>query len=333
MKAKQRTLAVLVVLAILLGGALWAVNRTKTALEEAADAASEGSIPLAAVSASDLTQIQVTYNGETNTLDYADSSWTLAEDPAYHLDDTSCNTMLTALGSMNAGRTIEAQPGEDYGFEEPYLTVAFTAAGETHTLTFGAENTVTGDRYVKLDSADTIYTVSTSKVSCFAQSKAELFGSFNPAGITASSIQSLTETFMDGSSLSLMAVSEQTETEEESDSTADSENDADSTAYETVWYVADDTDTALDQSKVQSLLSALGTYVYAQVTGADPADYGFAKPLVTVQVTTDAGTTTVTYAAGTDGYYLMVEGDDSIYAVDGNTMAALMNSAEDLKAE
>ena len=48
MKAKQRTLAVLVVLAVLLGGALWAVNRTKTALEEAADAASEGSIPLAA---------------------------------------------------------------------------------------------------------------------------------------------------------------------------------------------------------------------------------------------------------------------------------------------
>ena len=41
----------------------------------------------------------------------------------------------------------------------------------------------------------------------------------------------------------------------------------------------------------------------------------------------------MTYAAGTDGYYLMVEGDDSIYAVDGNTMAALMTSAEDLKAE
>lgn len=329
MKAKQRTLAVLVVLAVLLGGALWAVNRTKTVLEEAADAASEGSIPLAAVSASNLTQIQVTYNGETNTLDYADNSWTLAEDPAYHLDDTACNTMLTALGSMNAGRTLEAQPGEDYGFAEPYLTVAFTAAGEAHTLTFGAENTVTGDRYVKLDGADTIYTVSASKVSCFVQSKAELFGSFNPAGITASSIQSLTETFMDGSSLSLTAVSEPAEAAEETNG----ESSSDSTAYETVWRFPGEPDADLDQDKVQSLLSALGTYVYAQVTGADPADYGFAKPLATVQVTTDAGTTTVTYAAGTDGYYLMVEGDDSIYAVDGNTMAALMTSAEDLKAE
>ena len=102
MKAKQRTLAVLVVLAVLLGGALWAVNRTKTVLEEAADAASEGSIPLAAVSASNLTQIQVTYNGETNTLDYADNSWTLAEDPAYHLDAVGVEVIVKA-GELHGG--------------------------------------------------------------------------------------------------------------------------------------------------------------------------------------------------------------------------------------
>ena len=38
----------------------------------------------------------------------------------------------------------------------------------------------------------------------------------------------------------------------------------------------------------------------------------------------------LTYASGADGYYLMVEGDSSIYTVDGTVLAAFI-SAEELK--
>ena len=331
MKAKQRTLALLLLLVAVLGGLLWWVNRSNAAEEAASSAAAEGTIPLSSFTMSDLEQIEYTYNGETITLNYADNTWTLAQDPDYHLDTSSCDTMRTALASLNAKRQLTAQEGEDYGFDAPTVTVTVTAAGESTTLTFGAQNAVTGDLYVKKAGDDAVYTVASNKAACFELGKADLFGSFNPAGLTASALEQIDYTLASGETVSLSAVSEQTSSE-----STDSEAASDSTDYVTVWRLTDAPDTDLDEDKVQALLTALSSYVSGQITpadGADPAACGFDAPLVTVQATTASGTVQLTYASGTDGYYLMVEGDDSIYPVDGTVAAALLNTAEDLKAE
>lgn len=321
MKAKQRTLGVLLLLILLAGGVFALLTMQNTKAEQAASAAADGTIPLAAVSGNDLTQIVLHYQGETNALDYTTDGWTLAEDPAYHLDTSACNTMLTALSSLNAKRELTPQEGEDYGFAEPALTVVVTAAGETNTYTFGASNAMTGDLYVRKNDSDTIYTVSGTKAACFELTKAELFGAFNPAGLTTSDIEAVAYTLSDGETVTLKANSEPAA-------------DSDSAEYQTVWRLAgDDTTADLDETKVDAILSALSTYVSAQVTDADPADHGFDAPLVTVAVTTADGTVNLTYAMGTDGCYLMVEGDSSIYTVDGSAVSALLVTADDLKTE
>lgn len=335
MKTKQRTLALLLVLVIVLGGLLWWVNRSNAAEEAASSAAADGTIPLSAFTMSDLTQIEYTYNGETITLDYADNAWTLAQDPDYHLDTTSCDTMRTALASLNAKRKLTAQEGEDYGFDNPTVTVTVTAAGESTTLTVGAQNAVTDDFYVKKAGDDAVYTVASNKAACFELGKADLFGSFNPAGITASALEQVDYTLASGETVSLSAVSEQASSESTGEST-DEEAASDSADYVTVWRLTDALDTDLDEDKVQALLTALGTYVSGQITpadGADPAACGFDTPLITVQAATADNTVQLTYASGTDGYYMMVEGDSSIYPVDGAVVTALLNTAEDLKAE
>ena len=61
--------------------------------------------------------------------------------------------------------------------------------------------------------------------------------------------------------------------------------------------------------------------------------HGFDAPLVTAEVTTADGTVTLTYAIGTDGYYMMVSGDSSVYTVDGQTVQALCLTARQLKAD
>ena len=305
MKTKQRALLALLAAAVLLGAALWAVIRSNAKAEQAASAAAEGSIPLSSFAAEDLKQIEYTYNGETYTLQCSGGSWQLAQDPSYHLDESACNTMVTALSSLNAKRQLDAQAGEDYGFDAPELTVTVTAAGQTTTLTFGSSNTVTGDRYVQKDGDTALYTVDASRTACFAYDKAGLFGSFSPAGFAASDVEQVAYTLASGEKVSLTAGSE----------LAGDGDEADSASYETVWRFAGDADTDLDQDKVQSMLSALSSYVSGQITpadGADPAACGFDAPLAVVQVTTADGTKTLTYASGTDGYYLMVEGDDSI---------------------
>ena len=116
--------------------------------------------------------------------------------------------MLTALSSLNAKRELSLQAGEDYGFAEPALTIEVTAAGETDTYTFGASNTMTGDLYVRKNNSDVIYTVSGTKAACFELTRAELFGAFNPAGLTASEIEAVSYTLADGETVSLKAMSE-----------------------------------------------------------------------------------------------------------------------------
>ncbi len=322
MKTKQRTLIVLLVLVFLAGGAFAALTAKNEQAAQAESAAVEGTILLSSFAADDLTELAVTYNGETNTLTAADGSWTLAEAPAYHLDATACNTMVTALSALNAKRQLTEEPGEDYGFTDASLTVTVTAAGETNTFTFGAENAATGDIYLKKAGDDALYTVAAPKAACFALSRTELFGAFNPAGLTRSAIESVTLVCGD-EPFTLTAVSEAAE----SDRSADSESD--STAYTTVWRLADAPDAALDETQVSSLLSALSSYVTAQ----DP--HGGAsgmKQLAAATVRTADGEQTLTYYEGTNGYYLTVSGDTSLYTVDAATVQTLCTAKDRYKA-
>ena len=322
MKTKQHTLIVLLVLVFLAGGAFAALTAKNAQAAQAESAAAEGTIPLSSFAAGDLTGLAVTYNGETNTLTVADGSWTLAEDPAYHLDATACNTMVTALSALNAKRQLTEEPGEDYGFTDESLTVTVTAAGETNTFTFGAENAATGDIYLKKAGDDALYTVAASKAACFALSRAALFGAFNPAGLTRSAIESVTLACGD-EPFTLTAVSEAAE----SDRSADS--DSDSTAYTTVWRLADAPDAELDKTQVSSLLSALSSYVTAQ----DPhGDASGMKQLVAATVRTADGEQTLTYYEGTDGYYLTVSGDASLYTVDAATVQTVCTAKDSYKA-
>ena len=327
MKTKQRTLAVLLVLVLVLGGLLWVVSRSNAAEEAASSAAAEGNIPLSSFAAGDLEKIQYTYQGETLTLDYDSGRWTLEEDPDYHLDESACNTMVTALAALNAKRQLTAQPGEDYSLNDPAVTVTVMAAGETNTFVFGAENTVTGDLYVQKAGDDAVYAVPGNKAACFELTKADLFGSFNPAGLTVSALEKVSITTGSGT-LALTAVSEP------ADSSASSEeSDSDSASYQTVWRLDGSPETDLDSDAVQNLLSALAGYVSAQVTDANPVAYGFDAPLAAVQAETAGGTVTLRYASNADGYWMMQDGNGSVYAVDVSTVNTILQAEENLQGE
>lgn len=332
MKAKQRTLIILLICVLAACAALALLTRKNADDEQAASAAEEGTIPLSSFAASDLSSITYTYNGETLTLNYSGGEWTLEDDPEYHLDSTACNTMVTALSALNAKRQLEAEAGEDYGLNEPAVTVTVTAAGETDTFSFGAENSVTGDIYLQKAGDEAVYTVAASKVSCFEVSKSELFGAFSPSGLTASDIETVSYTVDGTYSVKLQAVSEPSEAaSSESGSEESAESGADSEAeYTTVWRLSEEPDAELDETKVNSMLSALGSYVSGQITNADRDALGIAEPLTEVEATGADGTVRLAYYSGTDGYYLIVDGDSSVYQVDETTVQAFAYTAEEL---
>ena len=266
MKTKRRTLIVLLVFVLAAGAALALLTHANQKAEQAASEAEDGSIPLLDGTTATLESVSIQYGGDTLTLQPSDDGWTLTEDPAYHLDDSACSTIRTALAGMKAKRQLEAQPGEDYGFDAPRLVVNVSAAGESTTLTVGAENPVTGDVYVRREGGDAVYTVDAARFRCMEQTKAELFGAFSPAGITVSDIEAVRYTLQSGETIKLQSVSQPTE--------------ADSTTYQTVWQLTDEPDAALDTDKTDALLAALASYVTGQDTAADLSACGFDAPLV-----------------------------------------------------
>ena len=319
-KPETAVLLLLLGLVVLAGIALAVLTASNRKAEQAASEAADGSIPVLAIPSDTVRKIQMEARSGTLTLAYADGRWSLAEDPDYHLDESSCNAMLTAVSALNAKRELQEAAGEDYGFSAPQATVTITTDSGEETLVFGARNAVTGDVYLQKAGESTVYTVASSKLNCFLKDKAALFGAFSPAGLTNSAIEAVSYTLADGETVTLKANSEPAA-------------ESDSNTYQTVWRLAGDTAADLDETKVDAILSALCTYVSAQATDADPAAYGFEAPLVTAEVTTADGTINLTYAMGTDGCYLMVEGDSSVYTVDASVMSALLYPADQLKAE
>ena len=135
-----------------------------------------------------------------------------------------------------------------------------TAAGETDHL-YLREPAIpcTGDLYVRKNNSDVIYTVSGTKAACFELTRAELFGAFNPAGLTASEIEAVSYTLADGKTVTLKANSEP------------AGDGATATAYQTVWRLAGDTAADLDRDKGGCHpLGALCSYVSAQAHRCRP---------------------------------------------------------------
>ena len=255
--------------------------------------------------------------GTTSTYEYKDGG--------YHWEHVSCAECSTNISNPrskhNWSGTATCTSGQTCtvcgGTSNP------NPLGHAYESTVTIEPTCTTDgvrTYVCKNDSNTIYTVSGTKAACFELTRAELFGAFNPAGLTASEIEAVSYTLADGETVTLKANSEPAA-------------ESGSNAYQTVWRLAGDTAADLDETKVDAILSALCTYVSAQATDADPAAYGFEAPLVTAEVTTADGTINLTYAMGTDGCYLMVEGDSSVYTVDASVVSALLYPADQLKAE
>lgn len=334
MKAKQKTLLILLALTAVLGAGLLALTRANERAEQAASDAQEGTIPLSSFAVDSLTRIAYTYGGETVTLDYSGGVWTLASDPSYHISQSLCDTMASALCALNAKRCLEPGEGEDYGIDVPLVTVEVTAEEQTHTFRFGDTNGITGDIYLQKDGGADVYTVASSKAACFEYSKEELFEPFNPAGLTSSALEEI-EYEVSGTgeafTVHLKAVSEAVTAEDRQGDAAsapgaqntETEAEAGTAEYQTVWRLASDPEAELDSAALDALLSALSGYVSGQITTpARLADYGLDAPLVTVRAVTGDGEKRLCYSIGTDGYYMQTEGDPAVYCVDGSVVEA-----------
>lgn len=343
MQAKKRTLWILGGLLIAAAAALALVTILNQAAEESDSAAAV--ISLSDFSASEVQAITYTREGQQLRLALQDDTWTLADDPDYHVNQTTVESMVTALCPMQAVRSIEAAgSASEYGLDDPSLTVtAELTDGSSKTFYFGDSNSVTGDVYLQVEGDSTIYAAASSKVSCFAYDKAGLYDTgYSPVTLTSDEITGIRYAFADDTEqfqVSMEAVSEPVASDETASSAADSGASASAASdsgsaveYEKVWYLENSGDQLLE-SDINEMISQIRTAPSAQNTApGDLAQYGLDAPLITVQLIGSDGTEQTFYLGiGTDGYYMMEKDDSSVYTITVDVLNAFSITADELK--
>ena len=147
--------------------------------------------------------------------------------------------------------------------------------------------------------------------------------------ITASSeIESFGYTF-EGDTLNFEQRQEVVEDESASDNTSEAASDSTSTAgseetepeTETVWYLVDDPEYKLDQSTVNSMLTAFVNLEASRQLTETSEEYGLEEPTLTFWMTANGETTTWSCGATNDmtgTVYLQKQGEDTVYLVHTN---------------
>lgn len=147
--------------------------------------------------------------------------------------------------------------------------------------------------------------------------------------ITASSeIESFGYTF-EGDTLTFEQRQEVVEDESASDNTSEAASDSTRTAgseetepeTETVWYLVDDPEYKLDQSTVNSMLTAFVNLEASRQLTETSEEYGLEEPTLTFWMTANGETTTWSCGATNDmtgTVYLQKQGEDTVYLVHTN---------------
>ncbi|MCL1829756.1 MAG: DUF4340 domain-containing protein [Oscillospiraceae bacterium] len=154
-------LALIIVLAVVADSVM---NREETPPEN-----DDPVVPVASADA--LTAISWQFDGGRISLEKKPGGeWFYPDDPAFPLDQSFPETMLSELEGLTASRQFEnAAGGSEYGFDSPMCVISTTAQnGEVTVLNIGNQSSVSKDYYLTVGNvADVFFMVKESLISAF----------------------------------------------------------------------------------------------------------------------------------------------------------------------
>lgn len=221
-----------------------------------------------------------------------------------------------AVANLRSQDLITAPP-EITGLDKPALTMEFSMQdGEKHSLLVGGEVPLTGgDRFIRLDDEEDVWTISESQWNTMSPDLSDLFdltlSDFKVEDVTSIRLRDATGTL----ELTL----------------ADSVTDIVAETPKKQW-VTDD-DKPIDQYIVSSILSMLSG-LEAEDLPEDPDDTGLRKPAWSVKVSPSDGETfdlDIGNAVISSGYYARVNRGKTIFLLPAEDVVRLMDLTEALR--
>ncbi len=160
--------AVLLVLIAVLAGAYVGIRSYNTKQKEKTKQVKEAAvITLTSFGKDDVTKIRYDYDNNTYKFEKDGDTWTDANDSDLVIDEDLFGDFLESAGSVEAEAEVEAQEGEDYGFDKPSRTVSITTSKGESSLIFGSFNEMLSQYYLKTSENGKIYLVEESVYTTF----------------------------------------------------------------------------------------------------------------------------------------------------------------------
>ena len=295
MNRGKKMLALLIVLAVMLGGyyAVKQSNQTTSVSE------TSGTFDLTAKTAEDLTGISWTTEDTTLAFTLNDEGeWTTTDTPAWPVDQSAVQALADKLLALQGTRKLEDVTSlADYGLDTPTITVTVTwKDASTTTYTMGDATPFADGYYLKLSTQDdVIYTIATSLSTTFNKTQKDLVAMEEITTISEASSITVGATFA--------AVKKSESTTVNPDQ---------------LWYDAN-TDEPLTASKVEALVSAAKGIAWDElVTAAATED-----ELTTYQLDDDHATVITLTGDEDASMALLIGGEDA----EGNRYARLPGSS------
>lgn len=323
MKRGTKLLVLAVTMCALLGvyfGVGAAVKRSEQA--QALEESTGSSESLAVGGYDDIDVMDWTYGGVQVCLQKdEDGQWYCPDDPDCPIDQSKAAIMQSAASAVMGTLYVQdAESLDDYGVNEPELTLTVTAGEESCSYAVGAYNELTGTYYMTVDDGTDVYLEDGSLTGSFWYDLENLV-EYESLPSDVEQILSLTVESEVGS-YALERVDEPLEV-------------CYTDAFD--WFsVQDGVYTALDTSGVETLCKkalniSFKTCATWSADAAALAEYGLDAPQGTVTVScldTEGETQTVTLEFGdyTDGgeVYVRLAGSKMVYRADGSVLDAFM---------
>lgn len=116
-----------------------------------------------------ISEVKLTYNGETSLLRKSDSGWAMVEPVKTEADPAEAISLVQALVNLELVRVLDENPGDlaPFGLAEPPIAVEFKGAGVSGSLKLGRKNPTQGEIYAQKNGEKAVFLVSSSQESNF----------------------------------------------------------------------------------------------------------------------------------------------------------------------
>ncbi|MEO7156049.1 MAG: DUF4340 domain-containing protein [Vicinamibacterales bacterium] len=174
MRGLTSTLLLVVVLAGL-GGYIYFVDSKKPAAS--ADGSSETKEKVFAVDAPKITELRITYKGESSLLKKTDTGWQLVEPVKAEADPTEAIGLASSITQVEMVRVIDdkATNLEQFGLASPAIVVEYKGqGGAAGSLKLGNKNATQGEMYAMRNNDNRVFLVSSFQETSFNRTSFDL---------------------------------------------------------------------------------------------------------------------------------------------------------------